>query len=94
MEEVDSLVHPFDSVPHVGASEGFCEGMNLSDWLLLNSDFLEYEAQQLGWSADTSCLTLAILSFSSHFTFCTALDRWTDSMTRVPYAIDPDLLDY
>jgi hypothetical protein len=62
--------------------------------MLPNSDSLEYEAQQLGRSADTSCLTLAILSFSSRFAFCTAVDRWTDSVTRVPYAIDPDLLDY
>jgi hypothetical protein len=31
-EVVDSSVQPFDTVPHVGVLEGFCGGMNLSDW--------------------------------------------------------------
>src|SRR6202521_3346668 len=61
--------------------------------LLPESASLEEEALTLEQRGHTGCLSLLSFGFDLCLLICIAIDSWTDSVTRRPYAIDPALLD-
>jgi hypothetical protein len=61
--------------------------------VLPDSTSLEEEALTLERRGHTSCLSLLSFGFDLCLMMCCAIDLWTDSVTRRPYAIDPALLD-
>jgi hypothetical protein len=61
--------------------------------LLPDSASLEEEALTLERRGHTGCLSLLSFGFDLCLMMCRAIDLWTDSVTRRPYAIDPVLLD-
>ena len=61
-------------------------------YMLPDSASLEEEVLTLERRGHTGCLSLLSFSFDLCLLMCIAVDSWTDSVTRRPYAIDPALL--
>ena len=57
--------------------------------MLPDSASLEEEALTLERRGYTGCLSLLSCGFDSCLMMCCAIDLWTNSVTRRPYAIDP-----
>ena len=61
--------------------------------MLPDSDSLEEEALTLERRGYTGGLILLSSGFDSCLLMCAAIDQWTDSVTRRPYVLAPNLMD-
>jgi hypothetical protein len=75
------------------AASAMMQSRDPTSQVLPNSASLEEEALTLERRGHTGCLSLLSFGFDSCLMMCCAIDSWTDSVTRRPYAIDPALLD-
>ena len=60
--------------------------------VMLPTDDLEEGALGLVSGADASSLLLSSLQFNSMFRLWLVIDRWTSSVTSLPYALDLDFI--